>query len=89
MHLAVLLVKENTELRAANQRRQRKQQQRRQYIARGGALQAEQGQLLAIQAENAEREAAQQDTQPARQRAPPTCSKCHIQGHRRTQCTAT
>lgn len=51
MHSATLLIKENIELRAANQRRQRKQQQRRQYIARGGALQAEQGQLLAIQAE--------------------------------------
>lgn len=88
MHSAVLLAQEVTELRAANQRRQRKQQQRRQYIACGGALQAQQGQLLAIEAENAEQKAAQQDAQPARQRAPPTCSKCYIQGHKRTQCRA-
>jgi hypothetical protein len=34
--------------------------------------------------EEAQREAAQ-----VRQRAPPTCSNCRIQGHNRRQCTST
>lgn len=46
MYLAVVLVKENTEFRAASQRRKQKQQYRKRYIAQGGALQAQQGQHL-------------------------------------------
>ena len=87
MHSAVIVAKENIELRAANQRRQQKQQVRRTYIARGGALTAEDGQRLAREAEIVEQQVVQQDAQPRRQRAPPTCSKCHVQGHKRTQCT--
>ena len=86
MHRVTILGKEITELRVANQRRQRKQQQRRQYIASGGALRAEEGQLLAAEAERVVRQ-AEQDPPVRRQRAPPTCSNCHEQGHRRTQCT--
>ena len=36
MHSATILAEENTKLRAANHRRERKKQQRRQYIATGG-----------------------------------------------------
>jgi hypothetical protein len=74
MHSAVILARENSELRIANQRRKQQQQQRRRYIAQGGVLQAEQ--------EEAQREATQ-----VWQRAPPWCSKRHIQGHNRSQCT--
>ena len=42
MHSATMLVKENSELRAANQRRKQKEQHRQRYIAQGGALQAQQ-----------------------------------------------
>ena len=86
MHLATILVEENTRLQAAVQRRERKQRQRRQYIARGGALQAQEGQRLAIEAERVAQE-AEQTVEAPRRRAPPRCTKCFIQGHKRTQCT--
>ncbi|KAF1929830.1 transposase, partial [Didymella exigua CBS 183.55] len=86
MQSATILAQENTKLRASNQRQQRKRQRRRQYIARGGALQVEQAQLLVLQADNVVEEEVQADAAPRRQRAPPTCSKCHVQGHNRTQC---
>jgi hypothetical protein len=89
MHSAVLLATENTKLQAANQRRKQKQQRRRRYIAQGGVLQAEQGQLLAQSLEDAEEEEAQREATQVRQRAPPTCTKCHTQGHNRRQCTTT
>jgi ATP-dependent DNA ligase len=86
MHSAAILVEENTKLQAAVQRRERKQRQRRQYIARGGALQAQEGQRLATEADIVAQE-AEQVAQPGRPRAPPTCTKCYVQGHKRTQCT--
>jgi hypothetical protein len=54
LHSAIILQHENTKLKASNQRRTRKQQQRRQYIAHGGTLQAQQGQFLVQQRENRE-----------------------------------
>ena len=86
MNSATILVEENKKLRQASQRRQRKGRQRRQYIACGGALRVEEGQLLAAEAERV-LEQVEQAGQPSRPRAPPTCSKCHEQGHKRTQCT--
>ena len=52
MHSAVILAKENKELRTLNERRERKKQQRRRYIARGGVLQAQQGQFLVERVES-------------------------------------
>jgi hypothetical protein len=77
---------ENTKLRAASQRQQRKGDQRRHYIARGGVLQAQHGQQLATEAERVVVESDQILATGGRQRAPPTYSKCHVQGHKRTQC---
>ncbi|CAI6341263.1 unnamed protein product [Periconia digitata] len=51
MHSATILVEENTRLQAAVQRKERKKRQRRQYIARRGALQAQEGQRLATEAD--------------------------------------
>ncbi|RYN73803.1 hypothetical protein AA0119_g13609, partial [Alternaria tenuissima] len=51
MNSATILAEENRKLRTASQRQRRRRDQRRQYIARGGALQAQQGQQLAIEAE--------------------------------------
>ena len=86
MNSATILAEENRKLRAVNSRRRQRQGRRRQYIATGGALQAEQGQALAATAHLALVEATEAGPTPARQRAPPTCSKCHKQGHKRNQC---
>ena len=86
MHTAAMLAKDNSELRAVNQRRKQKEQHRRRYIGNGGALQAEQAQALVEGLENREQEADQNWAAPVRQRALPTCSNCHIQGHIRTRC---
>jgi hypothetical protein len=86
MQSARILAAENKKLRAASQRERRRQDQRHQYIARGGALQAQQGQQLAAEAERVVVEVEQAQATRGRQRAPPTCTKCHVQGHTRTQC---
>jgi hypothetical protein len=88
MNLAVILARENTELRAASQRRRQKQDVRRRYIAHGGALQAQAGRQLVEQLDNVVPEVALDERPPPRQRTPPTCTKCHIQGHNRRQCTS-
>ncbi|KAH8623156.1 hypothetical protein IG631_22313 [Alternaria alternata] len=85
MNSATILAEENRKLRTASQRQRRRRNQRRQYIARGGALQAQQGQQLAIEAERVVAEVEQAQATQGRQRAPPTCTKCHVQGHTRTQ----
>ncbi|KAJ8104468.1 hypothetical protein OPT61_g10741 [Boeremia exigua] len=86
MNSATILAEENSKLRAANDRQKRKRQIRQQYIACGGVLQAQEGQRLVTEAEIVVQQADQEVTPPARTRAPPTCSKCHVQGHNRTQC---
>jgi hypothetical protein len=52
MQSATILAEENTKLRATSQRQRQKRQQRRQYIAQGGVLQAQEGQRLVVGAEN-------------------------------------
>jgi len=89
MNSAIMLATENSRLHEANHRKKQKQQQRRRYIAQGGALTGQNGQVLAQRAENEEREEAQREATQVRQRAPPTCSNCHVQGHNRRQCTTT
>jgi hypothetical protein len=86
MNSATILAEENRKLRVANQRKRQRQNRRRQYIATGGALQAEEGQRLAAEAERVLEQVAQED-RVGRPRAPPTCSNCHVQGHKRNQCT--
>ena len=86
MNSATILAEENRKLRAANHARKQRKTRQRQYIATGGALQANQGRALATIADQALAEAVQAEATPGRQRAPPTCSKCHEQGHKRTQC---
>ena len=86
MNSATILAEENRKLRRVSERQQRRRDQRRQYIARRGALQAQQGQQLAAEAERVVAEVEQAQATQGRQRAPPTCTKCHIQGHTRTSC---
>lgn len=86
MHSATILAEENTKLRHANDRRERKKRQRRQYIATGGTLTGQEGRRLAAEADRVVEVDAQAQASQSYQRAPPTCSKCHERGHRRTQC---
>jgi hypothetical protein len=88
MQSATILAEENVKLRASSQRQRRKRQQRRQYIAQGGVLQAQEGHALVTEAERGVHVSDQPEPTQARIRAPPTCSKCHVQGHNRTQCRA-
>ncbi|KAF5848478.1 hypothetical protein GGP41_005879 [Bipolaris sorokiniana] len=83
---STLQTQENKKLRIENQRQQQKQHRQRQYIASGGVLQVQQAQQLAAEAERMVMEASQSQAGERRQRAPPTCTKCHTPGHTRTQC---
>jgi hypothetical protein len=84
MQSATIPTRENKRLRVENQRQQQKQSQPRQYIASSGVLQVQQAQQLAAEAERVVMEASQSQAGERRQRAPPTCTKCHTQGHTRT-----
>jgi hypothetical protein len=84
MYSATILAEENTKLRQANHRREQKKRQRRQYIATGGTLTAQEGQRLATEADRLVKVDAQAQASQSYQRAPLTCSKCHVQGHNRT-----
>ncbi|KNG44751.1 plasma membrane calcium-transporting atpase 2 [Stemphylium lycopersici] len=86
MQSATILAEENKKLRAEVQRQRQKQSQQRQYIASGGVLQVQQAQQLAAEAERVVTEGSQSQGGERRQRAPPTCTKCHVQGHTRTSC---
>jgi hypothetical protein len=88
MQSATILTEENIKLRASSQRQRQKRQQRRQYIAQGGALQVQECQARVVEAERGVHVSDQEEAAHARTRAPPTCSKCHEQGHRRNQCRA-
>ncbi|KAK1912588.1 hypothetical protein P3342_004524 [Pyrenophora teres f. teres] len=68
MQSATILAEENSKLQALNHhRRQRKDKQRR-YIARGGALQVQHGQQLAVEADRVVVESDQAQTTQGRQR---------------------
>ena len=84
MQSATILAEENKKLRAEVQRQRQKQEQPRQCIASGGALKVRQAQQLTVEAERVVIEAEQGESSQRRQRAPPTCTKCHVQGHTRT-----
>ena len=86
MQSATILAEENKKLRTVNKRQQQKQDRRRQYIASGGVLQVQQAQQLTAEAERLVMGSDQNQTGERRQRAPPTCTKCHTVGHTRTSC---
>ena len=88
MQSATILAEENKRLRAENQRQQQKKSQQRQYIASGGVLQVQQAQQLAAEAERVVMEASQSQAGERRRCPPPTCTKCHVEGHTRTLCRA-
>jgi hypothetical protein len=86
MHSAVLLVSQNEQLTAENQRQKRKRAQRRTYIARGGVLTGAEAQVLINNGESSRGEALQERQGEARQRAPPRCSLCGSLEHKAPTC---
>ena len=86
MQSATILAEENKKLRQGSKLRRQKKDRQRQYIASGGVLQVQQAQQLTIEVERVVAEVEQGEGSQRRQRAPPTCTKCHIQGHTRTSC---
>jgi hypothetical protein len=69
MQSAIILAEENQKLRALSQRQRRKRQQRRQYIAQGGVLQAQEGLALVIEAQRGVQAGNQEGAAPARTRS--------------------
>ena len=87
-----ILKHEINQLRAANEKEKKKRQISRKKVPNGGGLNRDEVQaLLQLQnqvneaVDNAAAQSLTKASQP-RQRALPTCSNCHIQGHIRTQC---
>ncbi|CEJ56112.1 hypothetical protein PMG11_02335 [Penicillium brasilianum] len=95
LHHTALLVKENADLRAANEKKRQKRTRSTRQIAHEEGLSFEEGlQLVQQQIEPMEADRVvsheqvdlpQQPIQPAR-RAPPTCSGCGVTGHKINQC---
>ena len=95
LHHTALLVKENADLRAANEKKRQKRTGSTMQIAHEGGLSIEEGLQLAqqpIQPVEADEvvsheqvDLPNQPIQPAR-KAPPTCSGCGITGYRTNQC---
>jgi hypothetical protein len=95
LHHTAFLVKENADLRAANEKKRQKRTRSTTRIAHEGGLSIEEGLQLAQQliqpveadevVSHEEVDLPNQPIQPAR-RAPPTCSGCGQIGHRITSC---
>ena len=84
---AALLVQENKQLRFNNERLQRKRQVKRRYIQNGGILEVQDARDIIISREIATQGEVSMQDRPRRMRAPPTCSRCRIQGHTIRRCT--
>lgn len=92
MQNTAFLARENELLRAANTRIKQKRARSKRQIAHTEAISAAELRELAQRAPatlEAHIEApltSQLEAQEPRRRAPPTCSECNIQGHKRTHC---
>lgn len=92
MNSAVILGKENRELRAANERQKQKRRRSNKQISHTGGLSLQEARDL-IESRNQVPEApvasgveTAAPASPPRTRAPTRCSDCRIIGHRRLQC---
>jgi DDE superfamily endonuclease len=92
MNSAVILAKENSDLRAANEKQKQKRAKSARRIASEQGLSVQQAHELISrpnQASEAQSTIPIEATQPASQpisRAPSRCSNCNELGHRRTRC---
>ena len=82
MQKNVLLQDKLHRCQAANKRQKKKKDVPQQFIQDGGSLTVEE----ALQIIQEKEEAIQVEAQAPRQRRPPTCSNCNVQGHTRTRC---
>jgi hypothetical protein len=92
MHSAVILARENQDLRAANEKQVKNSKKSKKQIPHQGSLTIKEGAQL-LQAAQMADEAMEEVNLPeasdalnTRQRAPPRCTNCHLIGHKRTQC---
>ena len=84
--LVALQTQRIAELEAANKYLQKKEKRTLKQIQHGGILEVRQAQQLILERDNAAEQERNEAVQRPRQRAPPTCSGCHIQGHTIRQC---
>jgi hypothetical protein len=86
MHSAVLLARENEQLRAANARQKRRKEASRSQLAKGGSLTGAQAQELIQQAEEVPNGVGEPSA-PTRQRSTlPSCMKCYSFDHQTRSC---
>ncbi|KAG2001081.1 hypothetical protein GB937_010526 [Aspergillus fischeri] len=86
MNHAIILRKENHNLRAAHEKQLQNRKRSRRQIESTEGFSIQEGQEF-IQQRNQANEAIQAgDTEQRPQWAPPRCSDCHIIGHKRLQC---
>jgi hypothetical protein len=92
MNNAILLAKENQDLRAAHEKQLQNRKRSRRQIEAAEGFSIQEGQEF-IQRRNQADEAIPSipteqavDAEQRPQRAPPRCSDCHILGHKRLQC---
>jgi hypothetical protein len=74
------------ELEATVEHLQKKKSRSRAQLQHGGVLEVQEAQNLILAREQAIQEDIAQGVGQGCPRAPPTCSKCHVQGHIRTSC---
>jgi len=92
MNSAIILTKENRDLRAAHEKQARKKKRSKRRITHTGGLSIQEG-IELMQQRNGVQEAQdtiQTETTPSTSqphvRAPPRCSDCNVLGHKRTHC---
>ena len=92
MNSAIILTKENRDLRAAHEKQARKKKRSKRQITHTGSLSIQEG-IELMQQRNGVQEAQdtiQTETTPSTSqphvRAPPRCSDCNVLGHKRTHC---
>ena len=89
IHELAIKSKENHDLRLALERKKRKRQRLTKRLPNTGSLTMEEGREMVRALVEGGRAGGQDNPAEAsqpRQRAPPTCSECHVVGHRRNQC---
>jgi DDE superfamily endonuclease/Psq-like protein/Tc5 transposase-like DNA-binding protein len=82
----VLLEQRVIELETSLERKEKKKQRSRAQLQHGGILEVQEAQNLIQAREVVIQREITPSSQQTRQRAPPTCSRCHNIGHTRTQC---
>ena len=86
MNNAILLVEENRQLRAENERQKKKRAKKRTYIARGGVLTVQEGLELAQKANRELESGVANQEATVQTRALRKCSLCRSESHTARTC---